>query len=106
RYRADDVASLGLVPGEHSRPQRGSHLRSRGSRSLMDWGIHLPQLGRQASRDALIRFAQRAAQVGYHSVWVSDHIAWPHQIASKYPYSDDGSFAPAPDMRWLDPLGT
>src|SRR5205085_11779735 len=33
-------------------------------------------------------------------------IAWPQTIESQYPYSDDGSFAPAPDMPWLDPLGT
>ncbi len=72
----------------------------------MDWGIHLPHLGRQASRRALIDFAQHAEALGFHSGWVSDHIAWPRAIGSKYPYSDDGSFAPAPDMPWLDPLGT
>jgi probable F420-dependent oxidoreductase len=72
----------------------------------MDWGIHLPHLGRQATRRALIDFAQHAEQLGFHSGWVSDHVAWPHDIASRYPYSDDGSFAPPPDMPWLDPLGT
>jgi probable F420-dependent oxidoreductase len=72
----------------------------------MDWGIHLPHLGRQASRRALIDFAQHAEALGFHSGWVSDHIAWPRAIESKYPYSDDGSFAPAADMPWLDPLGT
>ncbi|MCU1449788.1 MAG: hypothetical protein JWP02_1958 [Acidimicrobiales bacterium] len=73
---------------------------------MIEWGIHLPHLGRQGSRDGLIRFAQRAEQAGFHSGWVSDHIAWPHEIESKYPYSDDGSFAPEPDMPWLDPIGT
>src|SRR3954447_14137961 len=72
----------------------------------MEWGIHLPQLGRQASREAIIRFAQRAEELGVHSGWVSDHIAWPQTIESQYPYSDDGSFAPPPDMPWLDTLGT
>ncbi len=72
----------------------------------MDWGIHLPQLGRNATRTTLIDVAQQAEALGFHSVWVSDHIAWPSSIASKYPYSDDGSFAPSPDMPWLDPLGT
>jgi probable F420-dependent oxidoreductase len=37
---------------------------------------------------------------------VSDHIAWPREIESKYPYTEDGSFAPPPDMPWIDPLGT
>lgn len=72
----------------------------------MDWGIHLPHLGRQATRRALIDFAQHAEQLGFHSGWVSDHVAWPRDIHSQYPYSDDGSFAPPPDMPWLDPLGT
>lgn len=72
----------------------------------MDWGIHLPHLGRQANRRNLIDFAQHAEQLGIHSGWVSDHVAWPRAIASKYPYSDDGSFAPPADMPWLDPIGT
>jgi probable F420-dependent oxidoreductase len=72
----------------------------------MDWGVHLPHLGRQATRRNLIDFAQHAESLGYHSAWVSDHIAWPRDIESKYPYSDDGSFAAAPDMPWLDPIGT
>src|SRR3954466_8319056 len=72
----------------------------------MDWGIHLPHLDRQATRRNLIEFAQQAEALGFHSAWVSDHIAWPSEIASKYPYTDDGSFAPPPDMPWLDPIGT
>ena len=72
----------------------------------MDWGIHLPHLGRQASRQALLDFARHADDLGFHSGWVSDHIAWPKEIHSKYPYTDDGSFAPPPDMPWLDPIGT
>ena len=72
----------------------------------MDWGIHLPHLGRQATRRNVIDFAQHAEQLGFHSAWVSDHVAWPRAIESKYPYSDDGSFAPPIDMPWLDPIGT
>jgi probable F420-dependent oxidoreductase len=72
----------------------------------MDWGIHLPHLGRQATRRNLIEFAQHAEALGFHSGWVSDHIAWPKDIASRYPYTDDGSFAPPMDMPWLDPIGT
>lgn len=72
----------------------------------MDWGIHLPHLGRQATRRALIDFARHAEQLGFHSGWVSDHVAWPRNIESKYPYTDDGSFAPPVDMPWLDPIGT
>jgi probable F420-dependent oxidoreductase len=72
----------------------------------MDWGIHLPHLGRQASRQAVLDFARHADDLGFHSGWVSDHIAWPKEIHSRYPYTDDGSFAPPPEMPWLDPIGT
>ncbi len=72
----------------------------------MDWGVHLPHLGRQVDPETLIHFAKTAEQLGCHSGWVSDHVCWPSEIKSKYPYTDDGSFAPQPDMGWLDPLGT
>jgi probable F420-dependent oxidoreductase len=63
-------------------------------------------MGQQASGAALASFAQRAEALGYHSGWVSDHIAWPADIASKYPYTPDGSFPAPQDMPWLDPIGT
>ncbi|MBM4204379.1 MAG: LLM class F420-dependent oxidoreductase [Gammaproteobacteria bacterium] len=75
------------------------------SRTL-EFGVHLPHLGRQVDRDSLINFAQQAEVAGYASGWVSDHVAWPAKIDSKYPYTADGSFAPPPDMGWLDPIGT
>lgn len=72
----------------------------------MDIGVHLPQLGRGATRSALVEFCAEAERLGVHSGWVSDHIAWPTDIAANYPYSDDGSF-PAPNsMAWLEPIGT
>ncbi|MEM7220856.1 MAG: LLM class F420-dependent oxidoreductase [Pseudomonadota bacterium] len=72
----------------------------------MEYGVHLPHLGRSVSRAQLTDFAQTIEALGAHSGWVSDHVAWPRSIASRYPYSADGSFAPAPDMGWLDPIGT
>jgi probable F420-dependent oxidoreductase len=72
----------------------------------MDWGIHLPHLGRNVSPEALVDFARRCEAAGCHSAWVSDHVAWPVAIESAYPYSDDGSFPAPPDVQWLDPLGT
>jgi probable F420-dependent oxidoreductase len=73
---------------------------------MMDWGIHLPHLGRQVDRKTLMSFAQEAERIGCHSAWVSDHICWPAEFDSKYPYTDDGSFVPSPDMGWLDAIST
>lgn len=72
----------------------------------MDWGVHLPHLGRQVDRSSLMSFAKTLEALGVHSAWVSDHLCWPAEISSKYPYTDDGSFAPTPDMGWLEALGT
>ena len=72
----------------------------------MDWGVHLPHLGRNVSRDSLIDFAREVDQLGFHSGWTSDHVCWPADVASKYPYTKDGSFPASPDMSWLDPIGT
>jgi probable F420-dependent oxidoreductase len=72
----------------------------------MDWGVHLPHLGRDVGRDSLIGFAQTAEQIGIHSAWASDHVCWPAQFESKYPYSSDGSFPAPAGLGWLDPIGT
>jgi probable F420-dependent oxidoreductase len=72
----------------------------------MDFGVHLPQLGRSADRANLIEWAEEADRLGMHSGWVSDHVAWPKDIDSSYPYTEDGSFPGGFDMPWLDPLGT
>lgn len=72
----------------------------------MDFGVHLPHLGRQLDAGRLRHFAQRIEELGYHSGWVSDHIAWPRELESRYPYSDDGGFPAPAGTGWLDPLGT
>jgi probable F420-dependent oxidoreductase len=72
----------------------------------MDVGVHLPHLGQQATRANLLRFSQAADDAGYHSVWVSDHICWPSEYVSRYPYSADGRFPAPNDISWLDCIGT
>ena len=72
----------------------------------MEWGVHLPQLGQQAGREVLMKFAQRLDELGVHSGWVSDHVCWPADIEPNYPYTDDGSFPAANDMAWLEPIST
>lgn len=72
----------------------------------MDWGVHLPQLGREAGRDTMMKFAVRLDELGVHSGWVSDHVCWPAEFESRYPYTDDGSFPAPNDMAWLEPIST
>lgn len=72
----------------------------------MEFGAHLPHLGRQATPEHLTLFVKTCDRIGLHSVWSSDHIAWPKDIEAKYPYTDDGTFPAPPGMPWLDPIGT
>ena len=53
--------------------------------------------------------AARAEALGYGSVFVPDHVVFPVQVDSPYPYSPDGSFPFALDTPLYDPwvvLGT
>ena len=46
-------------------------------------GSHLPQYGRVAGPDAIIRAARHAEALGFADVWVSDHVV--HPAAQTYP---------------------
>jgi probable F420-dependent oxidoreductase len=49
----------------------------------MKIGIHLPQYGRVAGAEAISRAARHADELGFHGVWVSDHLVQP--AAQDYP---------------------
>ena len=72
----------------------------------MEWGVQLPQMGEPCHRDAVRRFAQSLESFGFDSAWTSDHVCWPAELESRYPYTDDGSFLAATDLPWLDVIGT
>lgn len=40
--------------------------------------------------DQLVPLARCAEECGYHGVLLSDHLAFPRELTSKYPYSPDG----------------
>jgi probable F420-dependent oxidoreductase len=53
----------------------------------VEFGIHLPQYGRAADADAIREAAQQAEALGFHDVWVSDHIGVPERATvSAYLY--------------------
>ena len=54
---------------------------------------------------SLAEVARRAEELGYESVWISDHLVLPLQFGgSHYPYTDDGMPPMRPDIPLLDPL--
>jgi probable F420-dependent oxidoreductase len=57
-----------------------------------------------ASPEALRTLAQRAEDLAFDSVWVSDHIVVPRRIESFYPYSADGVPTFQPEQPYYEPL--
>ena len=53
----------------------------------MRFGVHLVAAGRMIEGEKIARVATRAEQLGFDSLWVSDHIVFPSQLTSAYPYS-------------------
>lgn len=58
----------------------------------MKFGIHY-SIGVNADPQAndYIQVAQKAEELGYHSLWLGDHIVIPEKIEAAYPYSADGA---------------
>jgi len=51
----------------------------------------------------LIQIARRAEAAGCDSVWISDHLVWPVEVHSLYPYSPTGSAPLPPGTPFFDP---
>jgi probable F420-dependent oxidoreductase len=51
----------------------------------------------------MVDVARVADGLGYHGVMVSDHVLYPKQLQSPYPYSPDGRPIWSPDTAWPDP---
>jgi probable F420-dependent oxidoreductase len=69
-------------------------------------GCTLPTSGPAADPGAIGALAQAAEQLGFDSVWISDHVVVPEEIRSSYPYSVDGHFPTRPTQAYLEPLST
>jgi probable F420-dependent oxidoreductase len=72
----------------------------------ISFGCSLPSRGPLASPWALRTLAQRAEDLGFDSVWVSDHVVVPRRVESFYPYSADGVPTFQPEQPYYDPLAT
>jgi probable F420-dependent oxidoreductase len=84
-----------------SRPPRAA-LDDDARRASVKIGIHLGNNGASASASSIATLAARAEELGFDSVWVSDHIAIPTQITSTYPYGPPGSFSPEHTMNFWE----
>lgn len=70
----------------------------------MRFGIQLPNTGPQATPAFMTEIAELGDELGFSSLFLSDHVVVPRQIASRYPYNADGVFASSPDSVYYEPL--
>jgi probable F420-dependent oxidoreductase len=70
----------------------------------MEFGIHLLGLGRRARVEDYVTATKAAEELGYHSVWINDHVIIPTQYSSPYPYTADGRPSFTPDDSFYDPF--
>lgn len=63
-------------------------------------GYQLPTFGAAAEGSAVGNVARHAESIGIDSLWVGDHVVFPVEARSPYPYSTDGSFP----LGWATPF--
>jgi probable F420-dependent oxidoreductase len=56
----------------------------------MRYGFYLPTRGPTATRDGILSLAREGERLGLHSAMVADHIVFPVESQSIYPYTLDG----------------
>lgn len=72
----------------------------------MKFGLRLPGAGPYAGPEAIRAFASKAEELGFHSLWMTDHVALPVDVVSKYPYREDGKFFWPAETPYLDTILT
>jgi probable F420-dependent oxidoreductase len=58
----------------------------------MKFGFYLPTRGHTATPEALETLVTRGEALGLHSVMIADHVVFPTEVHSKYPYTVSGAF--------------
>ncbi len=70
----------------------------------MQFGIGLPNLNYLDPTDTMMRLARAAQECAFDSIWVSDHVFIPYELAPNYPYSATGRLGLQATDHILDPL--
>jgi len=67
---------------------------------ISGFGLDVGIYGPLATPQTIVGLARHAEEQGFESVWVADHVVFPAQFKSEYPYSAKGDFP----TRLADPL--
>src|ERR1700741_3137319 len=55
----------------------------------MRYGFYLPTRGPTATRDGILALARQGQRLGLHSAMIADHVVFPVESQSDYPYTLD-----------------
>src|SRR6476661_295258 len=78
-------ACLGGVSG----PSSCDNPRDQAARRPMRYGFYLPTRGATATRQGVLALAREGERLGLHSAMIADHIVFPTESESVYPYTVD-----------------
>ena len=66
-------------------------------------GAKVPNTG-PAFQMGAARMAARLESAGFDSIWTSDHVVFPNEVRSRYPFADDGRITWPVDVDYLEPV--
>ncbi|MBI4504948.1 MAG: LLM class F420-dependent oxidoreductase [Chloroflexi bacterium] len=72
----------------------------------MEFGIELRNVGPDVTPERLRAVAQGAEALGFHALWLSDHVVIPTAFTSRYPYARPGAFQVAQTENFYEVLST
>mgnify|MGYP003970512103 FL=1 len=70
----------------------------------MKIGIAFANAGPFGSAEGAVALGTNAEAAGFESVWTVEHVVYPHDYKSAYPYDPSGKMAMGPDTPLVDPL--
>ena len=70
----------------------------------MKVGIGFANIGPFGTADGGVAMARAAEAAGIDSLWTVEHVVYPDDYGSTYPYDESGRMAMAPDTDLTDPL--
>ena len=72
----------------------------------IEFGLDVGVYGPLALPMHILPLAQQAEAAGFSSLWLADHVVFPKQYDSKYPYSPTGTFPVEATEPLMEPIAT
>jgi probable F420-dependent oxidoreductase len=67
-------------------------------------GAKVPNSGALPFRLGIARMAATLEAAGFDSIWTSDHVVFPHEVRSRYPFAADGRITWPVEVDYLEPV--